>query len=210
MCGRYLTPDQAALERAWELRAPAGYRQSYNLAPSQLAPVLSPIPAGGMALEMLVWGFKPHWAKRGWINARTETVFTSRAFAPAARRNRCLVPAIGWYEWQGEKAPRQPWLFHLDGFRAFAFAGIRTQGGDEEPASFAILTTRAAEGLEQIHGRMPLVLDPADHARWLDAECPPDEAAGLLSRHASSFEFYKVSPYVNKPEHNDASCIRPI
>lgn len=210
MCGRYLTPDEAALERAWQLRAPTGYRQSYNLAPSQLAPVLLPAPSGDMALKMLVWGFKPHWAGRGWINARAETVFTSRAFAPAARRHRCLIPAVGWYEWQGDKAPRQPWLFHLDGFRPFTFAGIRTAGGDEDPDSFAILTTRAAAGLDAIHGRMPLVLDPADRARWIDASCGPDEAAEMLSRKLSSFEFYKVSSYVNKPEHNDAGCIRPV
>jgi putative SOS response-associated peptidase YedK len=210
MCGRYLTPDEAALERAWELSAPTGYRQSYNLAPSQLAPVLLPGAAGGYALELLVWGFQPHWAKRGWINARSETVFSSRAFAPAAKRHRCLVPAVGWYEWQGAKPPRQPWLFHRNGFEPFAFAGIMTPADDESPGNFAILTAAAAPALASIHHRMPVVLAPDGCDRWLAADCDIDEAGAILAAPRADFAVYQVSPYVNKPAHNDAECIRPL
>jgi putative SOS response-associated peptidase YedK len=210
MCGRYLTPDEAALERAWELSAPTGYRQSYNFAPSQLAPVILPGDDNALALDLLVWGFQPHWAKRAWINARSETVFTSRAFAPAAKRHRCLVPAVGWYEWQGAEAPRQPWLFHLDGFRPFAFAGIWTSGAPEKPANFAILTTEAAKDLAHIHGRMPVVLETSDQSRWLSEDCGVDEAEAILDKGVTAFSVYKVSSYVNKPANNDASCIKPV
>ncbi len=210
MCGRYLTPDEAALERAWELGAPAGYRQSYNFAPSQLAPVIVPGSGGGLDLEFLVWGFQPHWAKRAWINARSETVFSSRAFAPAAKRHRCPVPATGWYEWQGEKAPKQPWLIHRDGFAPFAFAGIRADAGADQPGNFAILTTAAAPALAGIHGRMPVVVAESDQKRWLAPDCPVDEAEAILANHRTRFEAYRVSPHVNKPANNDPECIRPL
>ena len=52
MCGRYLTPAEADFERGWKLHAPTGYRQSYNLAPSQIAPVLL-AGKGDMRLELL-------------------------------------------------------------------------------------------------------------------------------------------------------------
>jgi putative SOS response-associated peptidase YedK len=210
MCGRYLTPEEADLERAWDLAAPEGYRQSYNLAPSQLAPVVLPADDGNRRLESLVWGFQPHWARRGWINARSETVFSSRAFAPAARRSRCLVPALGWYEWQGKEKPRQPWLFHLDGFRPFAFAGIFTPGKADEPATFAILTAEAPPPLAEIHGRMPVVLDAADFDRWLAGDCAEDEAQAIIGNNRTDLAVYKVSSYVNKPANNDAACIRPL
>jgi putative SOS response-associated peptidase YedK len=210
MCGRYLTPEEADLERAWELTLPPDYRQSFNLAPSQQAPVVRIDRAGETELGLLVWGFRPRWAKRAWINARSETVFDSRAFERAARRHRCLVPALGWYEWQGEKAPKQPWLFHLDGFRPFAFAGIWTPGGPELPHSFAILTTQAAPALAGIHDRMPVVVDATDYARWLAPDCGEDETQAILGRNRSDMAIYKVSPYVNKPEHDDAACIRPL
>jgi len=210
MCGRYLTPDEAALERAWQIRAPTGYRQSYNFAPSQLAPVLMAGKGAGLEASLMVWGFQPSWAKRAWINARSETVFTSRAFAPAAKRHRCLVPAIGWYEWQGAEAPRQPWLFHLDGFKPFAFAGIFTPPGATETGNFAILTTEAAGPLAAIHHRMPVVLSNADQDNWIDPELDVEAAQQVLDRHVPDFSCYKVSPYVNKPAHNDAACIAPV
>ena len=210
MCGRYLTPDEAALERAWRLAPPTDYRQSYNLAPSQLAPVVLPADDGGLALDLFVWGFQPHWAKRAWINARAETVFTSRAFASAAKRHRCLVPALGWYEWQGARAPKQPWVFHLDGFVPFAFAGIYTPGGPAGPPNFGILTTEAPGKLAPIHNRMPVVVDPADQLRWIAADCDPDEAAAIIGNHPVDFSVYRISSYVNKPANNDAECIRPL
>ena len=210
MCGRYLTPAEADLERAWDLKLPADYRQSFNLAPSQLAPIVRPDRDGRRELALLVWGFRPHWAKRAWINARAETVFTSRAFERAARRYRCLVPALGWYEWQGEKPPKQPWLHHLDGFRPFAFAGIWTSGGPELPHSFSILTTDATPALAGIHDRMPVVVDESHYARWLAPDCSEEEAQAILDDNRSDMAVYKVSPYVNKPENNDADCIRPV
>lgn len=210
MCGRYLTPEEADLERAWDLTAPAEYRRSFNLAPSQQAPIVRLDREGARELTLLVWGFRPHWAKRAWINARSEAVFTSRAFERAARRHRCLVPALGWYEWQGAKAPKQPWVFHLAGFRPFAFAGVWTPGGPELPHSFAILTTDASPGLAGIHDRMPVVVDEADYARWLAPDCDEDEASWILGHHRADMQVYKVSPYVNKPENNDPECIRPF
>lgn len=210
MCGRYLTPEEADLERAWDLTAPPDYRQSFNLTPSQTAPIVRRDGESGTELKLLVWGFRPHWAKRAWINARSETVFSSKAFASAARRHRCLAPALGWYEWQGAKAPKQPWLFHADGFKPFAFAGIWTPGGPELPQSFAILTTDAPPRLAGIHDRMPVVVRESDYDRWLAPDCGEDEAMAILEQHRSDMAVYKVSPYVNKPGHNDAACIRPL
>jgi putative SOS response-associated peptidase YedK len=44
MCGRYVTPDEAAMERAYNLTArqwhDEAYRPSYNVVPSQRVPVL--------------------------------------------------------------------------------------------------------------------------------------------------------------------------
>jgi putative SOS response-associated peptidase YedK len=210
MCGRYLTPEEADLERAWDLTAPVDYRQSFNFAPSQLGPVIRPDQDGELKIETLIWGFQPHWAKRGWINARSETVFTSRAFAPAARRHRCLVPALGWYEWQGAKPPKQPWLFHRDGFEPFAFAGIWTSGIEDKPASYAILTTQAAPELAAIHNRMPVIVDAADYSRWLGADCDAAQAGEIIGNNRTDVAVYKVSSYVNKPANNDAACIRPL
>lgn len=210
MCGRYLTPEQAALERHFGLQAPPDYFPSYNVAPSELAPVVR-MRDRGLDLRMLVWGYRPGWAKRPWINARAETMSTARAFAPSARARRCLVPAAGWYEWQGDKAPKQPWVVHLDAFQPFAFAGLWTARETEAgwQRTFAILTTAAAGALADIHPRKPLVIDPADYAAWLSPETPAADVEAMVRGDRGGFSAYAVSSYVNKPEHDDARCLEP-
>jgi putative SOS response-associated peptidase YedK len=212
MCGRYLTPDQAALERYWGLPAPPDFSQSFNVAPSQLAPVVRADDNGVESLDLLTWGFQPGWAKRAWINARSETVFESKAFASAARRRRCLIPAMGWYEWQGAKAPKQPYVFHAKGFLPIAFAGIWTarETDDGWDRSFAILTTEASGPLAAIHHRKPLVLGRESHARWLAADTAIEEAAAMVQSDIDGITAYAVSNYVNKPANNSADCIQPL
>ena len=212
MCGRYLTPDQAELERHWAVTSPPDYFQSYNVAPSQSSPVIGVDAQGASEARMMTWGFKPSWAKRGWINARSETAFTSSAFGRAARRHRCLVPAMGWYEWQGEKPPKQPYVFHLDGFVPFAFAGIWTAGetSGSRLQSFAILTRDATDDLKAIHNRMPVVLTSDHYGVWMAADTDARVAEGLLTASSADIRAYRVSNYVNKPANNDPRCIEPV
>ncbi len=215
MCGRFITPDAAAIEREWGLVAPPDFAQSYNFTPSQFAPVIRVNEVGEFDLSLLTWGFQPGWAKRAWINSRAETLFSSKAFASAARKRRCLVPAIGWFEWKGSKPPRTPYVFHQDGFVPFAFAGIWTArkiegGGDDEwERSFSIVTTEATGALAEIHHRKPVVLSKSGQRKWLAAEITAEEAAALIAAEVPDVMTYPVSTYVNKPENNDAACIRP-
>jgi putative SOS response-associated peptidase YedK len=193
MCGRYLSlsdPDQLA-ERfeVDEIRTePLGER--YNVAPS--TPVYAVLDdTRTRRLGTLRWGFVPRWAKqlKGTpqpINARIETVATSRMFAPSFAKRRCLLPADGFYEWQdrGEGLRKQP--FHLadPSGGPLAFAGIWSswrdpQTQDADPLfSAAILTTDARGEMERIHHRMPVILPPTLWRDWLTAE--PDEAPHLL------------------------------
>lgn len=211
MCGRYLTPDQSALERYWGLAAPPDFTQSFNVVPSRQAPLIRIDRAGGRVLGMITWGYRPGWSKRAWINARSESIFRAKAFAAAARKRRCLVPALGWYEWQGTSAPRIPYLFYRGAFAPLAFAGIwtarETASGWER--SFAILTMAAADRFAPIHGRMPVVLRPEDYTAWLDPAAAEPDLKMVLTRPFDDIEFYRVSDYVNKPSHDDARCIEP-
>ena len=56
-------------------------------------------------LHTMRWGLVPSWSKdrKGgakMINARIETVTAKPAFAKAAAARRCLLPSLGYYEWQ--------------------------------------------------------------------------------------------------------------
>lgn len=125
------------------------------------------------------------------------------------KSRRCLVPPVGWYEWQGNKPPKQPYMFHRDGFRPFAFAGIWTAEKDGVDA-FAILMREAFPELVRIHDRMPAILAKDDEAPWLAANSSGDEIERILAAPVHGVKRYAVSPLVNKPENNSAECIRSI
>ena len=87
-------------------------------------------------------------------------------------------------------------------------------GNWKEPASgewirtFAIITTYSNELVADIHDRMPVILAPADHARWLAEE--PDPRDLMRPFPADLMRMWPISTRVNKPENDDPSIIEPI
>ena len=119
------------------------------------------------------WGLVPAWSAdaRGgarMINARAETVATSKAFAASFARRRCLVPADGWYEWAARPSRRrrkQPYFMTRPDGEPLVFGGIWSTWGTQSAQllTFSVITLPAAGELARVHDRMPLVLDPS---RW--------------------------------------------
>jgi putative SOS response-associated peptidase YedK len=219
MCGRYelnstardLEEHFAGLLTAADWQA-LGAFGSYNIAPSQACLVIRYSKRDGRnVLERLVWGFRPQWSKKGWINARDDTLFRTAAFRESAQKRRCLVLATGWYEWQATGGRRkQPYYIHMS--RPFAFAGIWTARRLDEQSwelSFAIVTTDSRGAVAPIHERMPLVLDPRHYAAWLDPSTP-DPQSLLRPVDDPSMLAHPVSFTVNDPKNDTAACIQAI
>ena len=101
MCGRYVTPEQAAAEREFSLRRSSWHFQArYNVAPSLEVPIVR-LSEGGREGLMMRWGLVPFFAhgetpRYSTINARAETLATAASYrAPWRRGQRCLLPAAG-------------------------------------------------------------------------------------------------------------------
>ena len=76
-----------------------------------------------------------------------------------------------------------PLWFHRPDDELFAFAGVwaeYTPRGAEPIHSCAIVTCAPNELMRPIHDRMPVILDPAMEALWLDPDADEDEIRGLL------------------------------
>lgn len=181
MCGRYLavsSPEALAEHFAVTENVLESPGPRYNVAPSTQVPAVIEHEAG-RRLGALRWGFIPHWARelgsRHPINARAETVATSKLFARAFARHRCLLPADGFYEWldRGKGHPKQPYHLAAPDGAPLALAGIWSvwrppEGSDgEKISSCAIITTEARGAMEQIHHRMPVILPESLWKDWL-------------------------------------------
>ena len=223
MCGRYAlvaTTEQLSIRfgatPAAELPAVA---PRYNIAPSQANVVVT--ANSPRRLTTMRWGLVPAWAKEprtgySTINARVESVADKPAYRTPLRRQRCLVPASAYYEWQAPPPGRgsqakQPFCIQVreDGADGglFAFAGLYDiwRGPDgSELHSYAILTTAANPLLAAVHDRMPVILPRAAEAAWLDpAITEPEVLLRLLQPYpAASMRAYPVSFAVNDPTHD--------
>jgi SOS response associated peptidase (SRAP) len=107
MCGRYVSPDEASIEHEFTLvRAGWQFSPSYNVAPSQFVPSVCVNKAGERSGALLHQGLIPYWAKgvqpkSSTINATVEEITDAATWrGPWKRGQRCILPALGFYEWQ--------------------------------------------------------------------------------------------------------------
>jgi putative SOS response-associated peptidase YedK len=223
MCGRYTLTSQEGLVEDLQasldgkVAANQWWKPRFNVAPTQDAPVLV-LHEGARVVEMMRWGLVPFWATRGshfgrvplMINARIESIDAKPVFRDALARKRCLVPADGFFEWRREGKHKQPFWLHPDPRRVIAFAGLwaRAKIGAGEMHSFTIVTGPANDLVRPLHDRMPVALDRAAWAAWLDPSLDIDGARALLGVPAvDDWHADAVSDWVNKADHDDPRCI---
>jgi putative SOS response-associated peptidase YedK len=168
------------------------------------------------------WGFVPHWYKtlNGGpliINARAETIAEKPAFADAVRRQRCLIPATGFYEWhRAEDKSKTPFWVHpapqaASNLPLVAFAGIWCEWhGPEGPVrTCAIVTTTASTALASIHHRAPLALAEENWPLWLGEA--GKGAARLMTPPAEDFwAFHEVDAAVGNRKSDGPELMEAI
>lgn len=225
MCGRYthlFTWEE--LHRLCTLTAPPiTLPRSYNVAPTQSAPVVRLIEGGGRGAGLFRWGLVPFWAEdpkigSALINARAETVADKPAFRAAFKARRCLVPVSGFYEWKKMGAHKQPYYIRAAADEPLLLAGL-WESWRPRPAedaahaapleTYTIITTTPNELLATLHDRMPVIIAPEDQARWLEGT-HYDAQSLLKPSPAELLMCHPVSTRVNSPRNNEAACIEPV
>lgn len=219
MCGRYATTrSEADLSDLFDaIDVTEGLTPSWNVAPTDSVPIvrLSHRRNDARVLDTARWGLVPPWAAdlRGaarMINARSETVATSPAFAPSFGRRRCLVPADGWFEWVRSGRQRQAYYMAPADGSPLAFAGLWSAWGPESVLTCSVLTAAAAGGLARVHDRMPLIL-PRD--RWPDWLTGGGDPAALLvpptGTELAAIEVRAVGPAVGNVRNNGPHLLDP-
>jgi putative SOS response-associated peptidase YedK len=185
MCGR------ATYKLTWE-EIVALYRLTLGTAPHNFQPRFNVCPTtkidavierdGKRTLERMRWGLVSSWwskplkeLKLATFNARAETVATKPMFRSAFKRNRCLIPVSGYYEWQDTPDGKQPWYFTArDGSPALTIAGLWDEWQDKESdkplKSCTMIITKPNKFVAEVHDRMPVLLAEKDYEPWLSGK----------------------------------------
>lgn len=223
MCGRYVIEDfQELSETLRQIPFQTDYdpKPNWNAAPSQELPVIVE-EDGTWHLRPMTWGLIPKWTKPGEkpkvqpINARSETLAEKPMFRGLIKRQRCIVPANGFYEWRRTGGPKQPYFIHLADEPIMLMAGLydiaRDASGEALP-SYTIITGGPNDAMADIHDRMPMILHRDDAELWMDPEV--DEIGPLehLLQPVLSEEIamYPVSTAVNSVKNNRPDVMEPI
>ncbi len=195
----------------------------YNVAPSQDVAAVVDDQQDQPHIEWLRWGLVPAWAKDAaignrMINARAETLSQKPAFARLLKRQRCLIPADGFYEWKkstvGKKTVKSPRLFRMKDRRPFAFAGLWDQWHDpagKQLKTCTIITTTPNALLHEVHDRMPAIVPVEAYRQWLgNDELSAEQASACLAPYPTEqMDSITVSAAVNSPREDSPELIKP-
>jgi putative SOS response-associated peptidase YedK len=215
MCERfYLTATPTEIKRQFKLDKAPELTPRYNIAPTQLSPI---VISKGKGRELLVarWGLVPAWSRdlslgAGMVNAPAETLEAKPAYRVALQSQRCLVLANGFYEWQTRGARKQPYKIAVRNGALIGFAGLWerwTPETGEAVETFTIITTEASRLVREVHDRMPVIISPTDHQRWLTASV--DAVKRLLVPYTTGLTIVPVGERVNSIKNDDVSLLQP-
>lgn len=224
MCGRYVSPDEASIEREFNLvRSEWHFPPSYNVAPTQNVPAIRLNKAGERIGSLLHWGLIPFWAKGvppkySTINATVEKLTDAATWrGPWKRGQRCAIVAAGFYEWQvqADGKSKQPFYIQANDQEIFGFAGLWDSSVSADGVavdSCTIITMPANRLMTEIHNvkhRMPAILAKEDRDTWLAGT--PGEAFKAIKQYPDThLVATPVSTRVNSPKNNDAGLIAPL
>lgn len=225
MCGRYVLASLLEEIANYFAGAPAHaglwtWEPNWNLAPGVVAPVIALNGQGVRSVVPMRWGLHPHWRKempkgRPLFNARIESAHEKASFRTPWIRRRALIPAHGWYEWEGVSSPKTPFYIQPkkngEAGELAAFAGLWDQWHVDEGItllSFTILTTSAVGPIKHLHHRMPVRLPQSQWQNWLDPNVKTERVAQHMLG-SDDLEFHEVSRVVNSGRAQGGNLILP-
>ena len=206
MCGRFVVTNPVSKTKSIVKTAiKVEDTENYNAHPYQQLPVIKKY-TNGNTLELMKWGIIPTWAKqkdfKPLINARLETIDEKISFKKHIKLHRCIAVADGFYEWKREGKIKTPFYFLRDDKKMMFIAGIF------EDNQFCLITEQAAENVNEIHHRQPVILNEKDINNYLNLQI--DGSNFLKDSKKPKLEFYEISKDVNKPANNNISLIQKI
>lgn len=219
MCGRYcLSRSKELLAEHFDVEPDDDWEPRYNIAPTQNIPVIRQYPEQPKRFgSRMRWGLIPVWAKDASIgfkiiNVRAETIAGKPTFRDALKKQRCLIPADGFFEWRNKGKAKTPFCFTMADDSIFAFAGIWDSWRNPEGKAIetcSIITTTPNTLLIDIHDRMPVILPDDAYDLWLD---PGFQKADAICDLLKPFDpnlmrRFEVSNRVNLVKNDDQACL---
>lgn len=207
MCTRYITPEQAEIERYWEIGRRNPWRLPHEVFPRSQGPFIRAMQAStNHDRELLVgqWGLIPWFAKSAKLpystnNARFEEIQTKASFKQSWQQGRrCIIPAVSFDEPCWETGRNVWWRFSRADGSPWGLAGLWNSWTDKDSGevieSYTMLTINADD-----HPQMSRMHKP-------DPKLPNDRQD---KRSVISIELADVDTWLTGPVDDATMLVRP-
>jgi putative SOS response-associated peptidase YedK len=218
MSSRYtLSKPPEEVARRFKADVTDSYEPRFNIAPTQLAPVItSDSPKG---FSFFYWGLISKWANNKSISerlyiTRAEQIPEKASAKTALMERRCLIPADGFYDWKKvSKKGQVPYYFFEKQHQPFAMAGLWEDFDDhegEQMHSFTLITCAANQLVMEASDRMPVMIEKSRESAWLNKATPFGELVSMLTPFpALQMQRHPVSSRVNNIKYDAPDLISP-
>ena len=149
----------------------------------QLFPYYKPLAAlfvdsqSSMDLALMNWGWQRPWdeSKRLFnarkCSAKGQSIWQSKVWGEAIRQRRCLLPIDCFYEWdQNFPRGKRPRYRIEPGQREVMSLGAIYEINHVGEFCLSVCTTEPNDSMQQIHHRMPVMIEPEQAQEWLFSE----------------------------------------
>lgn len=170
MCTRYVSPEEAAIDREWRIDRRTPWRGPKEIYPGYQAPFIRADRDETEPRRQLVvgqWNLIPWFAKAAKLkystsNARSEELSDKASYKlPWARGQRCIIPAESFFEPCHEGDKHVPWRFRPAAGGLWGLAGLWNTWTDKSTGeiveSYSMLTINADSHplMSRMHRRDP-------------------------------------------------------
>ncbi|MFA0963722.1 SOS response-associated peptidase [Roseivirga sp. BDSF3-8] len=214
-----ITSPAEVLEKRFEREMPKAYKPLYNIAPTELAPVVTNDSPKGFSF--FYWGERPETGRNRRLTPKLylaghDTLQTKATNRNALKSRRCLVPADGFFEWKviGKKT-RIPYRIHMQDKLSFAMAGLWDEYLDEDSGemihTFRLITTPANKPVGMVTETMPAILTREMEDQWLKDGQEPEQYLEMLQPYPkeSEMDYYTCTAMFSKKGVNGPEVLRP-
>lgn len=198
---------------------PKGVKPSYNITPTNMAPVIVQSEAK-VHIRKMNWGLVSSGAKdlNSVFRYKTHTVQSEKVFSKASwdtaiRTQRCIIPANGFY--MIRRDTNEAYYFTQSDEQLLALAGFYTitlDSAGAEVTTFTLLTIESNDAMPLPFGRMPVILHQADEKTWIDPLVNgfSDVISGMRPYEGAPLSYRKVSSQVASSKIDKADLLSSV
>lgn len=217
MCGRKYASEKLTWAEYREVLditsiPPSNLEPNYNIAPTDIMPV-AVHESTQRVLRPMQWGLVPTWAKEhnrsySMINARAETIEEKPSYRNLLKSCRCAVLVSGFYEWKRDgKINRAHRIQRADG-APMILARLWADNGYLETTTYTLITTAATPAFENVHHRLPAIIEPDQVTAWLHGRW--NDAKAMTRPYQGALDIVSISHDVGNVRNNYPQLLTPL